>query len=127
MRTAALIARLIVAVTGITQVILGILFWTNRALALLPLHMMVGLTFVLAILVLVGLAARAGLRWWHVVFAAAWALVVPVFGMMQVRLLPGTWHWVIEVTHLLIGVVAMVVGVRLAAFVRQAPRARQGQ
>jgi hypothetical protein len=113
----------VIRITGPTQVVLGVLFWTGRALGLLPIHMLIGLVFVLALWALAALAAVAGLRWTYVLAAVAWGLVVPVFGMLQMRLLPGPGHWIVEVTHLLIGVAAMVVAARLARFVREHPRA----
>jgi hypothetical protein len=42
--------------------------------------------------------------------------------MIQTRLLPGPGHWVVQVVHLLIGVVAMLVAGRLVRFVRSSPR-----
>jgi len=39
-----------------------------------------------------------------------WGLVLPAFGMMQMNLLPGSWHWVIRTVHLLTGLVAMRLG-----------------
>jgi hypothetical protein len=35
--------------------------------------------------------------------------------MNQRRFLPGSFHWVVEVGHLLVGMVAMALGSRLAA------------
>ena len=123
MMTATTITQWIVRITGMTQVALGLLFWTDRALSLVPLHMAIGLTFVLGLWTLAGLAARAGLRPILVILAVGWGFVVPAFGMMQTRLLPGPWHWTVEVTHLLIGFVAMAVAARLAGFIRKHPRA----
>lgn len=128
MRTATTIAQWIVRLTGMTQVALGLLFWTHRALALLPLHMAIGATFVLAILTLVGLAGWAGLRPALVSLAAAYGLVIAVFGMTQSRLLPGSGHWIVELLHLLIGIGGMILAVRLTRHVREHPRApRQGR
>lgn len=123
MMTAATIAQWIVRLTGMTQVALGLLFWTDRALALLPLHMAVGAIFVLALLILVGLAGWAGLRPALVALAAAYGLVIPVFGMTQSRLLPGSGHWIVELLHLLIGIGGMILALRLARHVREHPRA----
>jgi hypothetical protein len=111
-----------------TQVALGLLFWTHRALALLPLHMAIGATFVLALLTLVGLAGRTGLRPALVSMAAAYGLVILVFGMTQGRLLPGSGHWIVELLHLLIGIGGMILAARLARHVREharAPRQRR--
>jgi hypothetical protein len=125
MMTLTNIARWIVRLTGPTQVVLGLLFWTGRALTLLPLHMLMGMLFVLAYLVLAGLAAWAALRPALVVLTVAWGLVIPAFGIIQSRLLPGPAHWVVKLAHLLIGIVAMIVAARLARFVRSNPRRRR--
>jgi SAM-dependent methyltransferase len=122
MLTVTGIAEWGVRVTGVTQVVLGVLFWTNRALTLVTLHMQIGATFVVALWVLAGVAARAGLRPALVLLTAGWGLVIPLFGMIQGRLLPGPLHWVVEVGHLLIGIVAMVAAARLARFIRSAVR-----
>lgn len=126
MKTLTGIAQWVVRLTGPAQVVLGLLFWTDRALTLLPLHMLIGMTFVLALWTLAGLAAWAGLRWALALLTVAWGLVIPLFGMMQTRLLPGPAHWVVEVIHLLIGLVAMFVAARLARFIRSSPRRDRG-
>jgi hypothetical protein len=118
------IAQWAVRLTGVTQVVLGLLFWTNRAFGLVTLHMAIGMVFVTGLWVLSGLAARAGLQPLIVAGTVAWGVVVPVFGMLQGRLLPGPMHWVIEGLHLVIGVVAMGLAARLASFIRCRLRAR---
>jgi hypothetical protein len=123
--TTANIVQWVVRLTGITQVVLGLLFWTGRALALLPLHMAVGVTFVLGLWTLAGLAARAGLRWMLVLLAVGWGLVVPAFGIIHARLLPGSPHWIVRVSHLLIGIAAMIIAARLAGFIRQTQGSRE--
>jgi len=42
-----------------------------------------------------------------------YALLVPVFGMTQTRLLEGNLHWLIQVTHLLVGIGAMMLVLRI--------------
>jgi hypothetical protein len=112
------IAQWAVRLTGVTQVVLGLLFWTNRAFGLVRLHMAIGMVFVAGLWLLAGLAARAGLQRLIVAASVAWGVLVPVFGILQGRLLPGPMHWVVEAVHLLIGVVAMAVAARLAFFIR---------
>lgn len=71
MYIATRLARLIVAVTGVTQVVLGVLFSTGHALGFARVHMIVGLVFVLALWTLAGLAARARVRTGLLVFTLA--------------------------------------------------------
>jgi hypothetical protein len=119
MQVATSVAQWIVRLTGVTQVVLGLLFWSGRALTLLPLHMLIGMLFVTALWVLAGLAARAGLSTRWALSAVTWGIVVPIFGMVHPRLLPGPEHWVIRVLHLLIGFVAMAIAAKLAGFIRR--------
>ena len=122
MRAATTIAQWVVRLTGMTQVALGLLFWAGRALGLVPLHMAIGAAFVLALLALVGLAAAAGLRPVLVALAAAYGLVIPVFGMVQTRLWPGPGHWMVQLLHLVIGIGGMILAIKLASHAREHPR-----
>jgi hypothetical protein len=124
MLIATSIAQWVVRLAGITQVVLGLLFWSGRAHGLLPLHMLIGMLFVIGLWVLAGLAGWAGLgkRW--VLRAVSWGIVIPMFGIMHRSLLPGPGHWVMRVLHLLIGVAAMIVASKLAKYVRRRDVAR---
>jgi hypothetical protein len=119
MQLATSIAQWVIRLTGVTQVTLGLLFWSGRAYNLLPLHMLIGMVFVIALWVLAGLAAwaRLGMRW--VLLAVGWGILVPLFGIVHPRLLPGPAHWVVRVVHLLIGIAAMVIAGKLAGYVRK--------
>lgn len=99
--------------SGGLLVLLGIYLWTGRGAALAPVHMAIGLVFTLAYLAIVGLASRDGLALGPSLLAAGWGFVVPLFGMVQTRLLVGPEHWMIRVTHLLFGMVAMGIADRL--------------
>ena len=72
--------------------------------------MIIGVVFVLALWVLAGLSARAGAPIPLAVTTFVWGLILPAFGMMQMNLLAGPWHWTIQVVHLLTGLVAMRLG-----------------
>lgn len=120
MKTAITITHTLVRLTGLIQIVLGVLFWTGNALNLIPIHMLVGLVLVLSLWTLAILAARAGLQLSFVVLALVWGLVVVVFGLTQTQLLPGPFHWVIEVLHLLVGLGAIGQAEGLAARSKQA-------
>lgn len=113
MKKATTITQWIVRITGMTQVLLGILLWTHLVPRVLPTHILVGMLFVAAIWVLGGLAAVARLHWMRVLVPVLWSAAIPVFGMMQIRLLPGPYHWIVQVAHLLMGLVAMDMAARL--------------
>ena len=89
---------------GVIQLVLGILFWTGNALGLVDLHQLLGILLVLALWALAALAHRAGVPGGLVAGAAVYGLIVPVVGLTQRELLPGSAHWVIQVIHLLLGV-----------------------
>jgi hypothetical protein len=114
MPTALPLVRILMRVSVTVLLVLGILFWTGRALALVQLHMAFGLILVLGLWVLAGMAAGRGAPKAVVALAVAWGLVVLVLGMTQTRLLPGSMHWAVQVAHLLLGLGAMGLGERLA-------------
>lgn len=89
---------------GVTQLVLGILFWTGRALNLVPLHMATGMLFILTYFYLIA-TARLSAR--GLTLAVLLGIVVPVYGMMHARFMVGPMHWSVQVLHLLLGVAAM--------------------
>lgn len=107
MNTAATIARNTVRIAGLIQIVLGLFFWTGRALTLLSVHIAVGLILVLALWTLAGLAARAGVNLGLVLTAVLWGLLVVLFGLTQTQILTGGSHWVIQILHLAIGLSAI--------------------
>ncbi len=118
LRKTATTLLMLVRVTGLFQLILGILFWSGSATSLIPLHITVGILFVLALLGLAVLALRAagGLATASIV----WGVVVAVLGFTQTGLVPGAAHWVIQVLHLLVGIAAIGLGETLGGRLRRA-------
>jgi len=125
MKTATTIAHTLIRLSGLTAIVLGVLFWTGNARVLIPVHMLIGLVLVLSLWTLALLAARAGVDRGLVALAAVWGLIVPVLGLTQGELLPGDYHWVVKVVHLLVGLGAMGEGDGLAARIKQAPVRRR--
>lgn len=121
MKYPVLIARILLSLFGITLVVLGILFWAGYALSLVQLHMMLGGLFVICLWVLavLGFATR-GARVLALI-VLIWSFIVPALGVEQVRLLPGSDHWVIQATHLLVGLIAMGLGHALARRIGRPP------
>jgi hypothetical protein len=118
MTRASTVVQMLIRVCFVVQLVLGGLFWTNNARGLVPLHQLVGFIFVIAIWIQAGLAARAGVNLGLVAFAVVWALVMPILGLSQTELLPGSAHWVIQVVHLLVGIIAVGLAERLATGVQ---------
>jgi hypothetical protein len=106
---------------GLLALVSGILFWTGTAVNLIALHMLLGFLAVGA-LWLIGLTqAFAQHGSWII---AACALIVGaamiVLGIMQSSLLVGRFHWVIQVIHLLLGLLTIGIGHMAAARYRKA-------
>jgi hypothetical protein len=93
-----------IRVFGVIQLVLGILFWTGNALGLVDLNQFIGILLVLALWTQAALAHRAGVPGGLVAGAAVYGLIVPIVGLTQRELLPGSAHWVIQVIHLLLGI-----------------------
>src|SRR4028118_2140938 len=120
MKTATTVAHTLVILAGLTAIVLGVLFWTGNAYALIPVHVLVGLLLVFSLWTLAFLAARAGVNRGLVTLAVVWGLIVPLLGLTQGQLLPGDYHWVVKVVHLLVGRGAMGRGEGAAGGDRQA-------
>jgi hypothetical protein len=118
----ALVARWLVRIAGLVQIVLGTLFWTGTAVTLIPVHILVGLLLVLGLWTLAFFAARAGVQPGFVIVVVLWGLLLPIFGLYQDRLLTGDAHWVIRVLHLLVGLAAIGQGEGLAGRMIQARR-----
>ena len=101
--------RLLAAV----EVVLGIGFWTGHWIGLRPLHMALGVVFVLALWIIAGLALAARRAIGLAVFALVWGAVLAGFGAAQQGLLIGALHWIIRVVHLAIAVAAIPMAERL--------------
>ena len=102
-RATQYLARVILSV----QLALGILFWTGHADQLVILDIAIGLVLVAVILVAVALRVQRAAPAPLLGLALGWSVVMPVFGLTQTRLLPGSAHLLIEVLHLLVGLIAV--------------------
>jgi hypothetical protein len=116
--------RWVVRITGLLQLVLGLAFWSGNLLQYVQFHMFAGYIFTLAVLAVVVLAAFARVGLWLVLVGIVWVVVVPVLGMTQTQFLPGDFHWIVRVVHLLVGVGAIGFADRLAGAVL-ARRARE--
>lgn len=128
MKTLVNILDMFVRVDAAALILLGILFWTGNADALIPVHMTLGIALVLVLWALAVVAAIAGANLGLVALAFVWGLVTPALGLTQTRLLPDQGHWIIQVAHLLVGLTAIALAQLLARTARRrmagaAPRA----
>ena len=119
------ILQIISGIAGLAALTLGLLFWIAN-IDLLNIHMLLGLTVALALLVMSILAVSTrGMRIWGIV-GIVYAIIVPIFGLRQAFLLIGNLHWLIQVAHMLVGIGAMLLtgflGVRYLALKRGSDR-----
>ena len=124
----ARIASIVLRVCGALAVILGLLFWSGTALNLLPIHMLLGLLVVLSLWIVgIGQAFSSAGSWPLAIGALLLGLLVIVVGLRQSSLLVGTFHWVIQVVHLLLGILAVWTGQLAATRWRTSSALRQEQ
>jgi hypothetical protein len=97
---------------GIGAVILGLLHWFFR-ISFIEIHMLFGVVVTLSLLI-AGMVAvfTKGLRVLGAI-AIIFALIVPVFGITQMQILVGDFHWLIRVAHLLVGAAAVILTERI--------------
>lgn len=118
MKTTATILQQMVRLAGVLQIALGLLFWAGYALDFIGIHMLLGILLVLLLWVLAGMAAWARVSPALAALAIAWGLGTPILGMSQAQLLPGAAHWVIQLVHFLVGLVALSLAETLARRLR---------
>src|SRR5215216_6923148 len=113
------IASIVLRVCGALALILGLLFWSGNALGLIPIHILLGILVVLSLWVIgVGQAISRGGSWPIAAGALVLGLLLMVIGMTQSSLMAGSFHRVIQVIHLLLGVLAVGLGQISAARAR---------
>lgn len=118
MSYASLSLTMIVRLAGLIVIVLGALFWGGVALALIPLHMLVGLLLVIALWALALLALTAGIERGVALFALVWGAAVIALGLAQTSLLPGRAHWIVQAGHLVLGLGAIGFAERLGRRLR---------
>jgi hypothetical protein len=104
------ISLMVLRVAVLATLVLGILFWTGNAEGLQLVHIVLGFLVVFSLWVL-GIAQ--GLQGGSFRLALATFFVgflLALVGLFQTRWLPGSSHWVIQVIHLLLGLMAIGLG-----------------
>lgn len=109
-----------VRISGLIVLALGLALWTDSFPDLRGIHMLAGLVLVISLWAVALLAVRAGAPAPLVAVALLWGVLTVVFGLYQAQILPGDMHWIVEVGHLLVGVLAIGLGEMLTARVESA-------
>ncbi|HEX8033672.1 MAG TPA: hypothetical protein VF510_07480 [Ktedonobacterales bacterium] len=114
----SLIARLAL----MAALLLGLLHWIFH-ISFINIHMGLGITGAVGLLTLGVVAVfTRGMRWLGV-GSIVYAVILPVFGMTQSRILPGNLHWLIQMAHLAVGIGAMMVALRVERIYRRRDKA----
>jgi hypothetical protein len=114
MKRATVILQWVVRLCGAVQLVLGALIWFAPGRNYLPLHLLTGTLLVLALLTLAMFSFRSGARWPLATFTMLWSLALPAFGFPHATILIGPHHWIIRMTHLMMGIAAIALGQALA-------------
>ena len=105
------IASVVLSFAGLMALILGLLFWTNSALNLIQMHMLLGLLAVGALWVIgIGQAVSRGGSWVIAANALVIGAAMIVIGLNQSALMLGPFHWVIQLIHLVLGLLVIGIG-----------------
>jgi hypothetical protein len=110
MKTALMVARLVLIGSGGLLLLLGLIIWTGSADALIPIHAAAGSLLVLSLWAIAFIAARNGLPTRVLGVIVLWSLAVVAFGLVQDRLLEGGWHWAAQVLHLVVSMSLVGIG-----------------
>ena len=105
------IASVVLSFAGLLALILGLLFWTNSTLNLIQMHMLLGLLAVGALWVIgIGQALSNGGSWGVAASALVVGAAMIVLGWTQSSLMVGELHWIIQVLHLVLGLLVIGMG-----------------
>ena len=105
------IASVVLSFAGLLALFLGLLVWTNSALNLIQMHMLLGLLAVGALWVIgIGQALSNGGSWGVAASALVVGAAMIVLGWTQSSLMVGELHWIIQVLHLVLGLLVIGMG-----------------
>jgi hypothetical protein len=117
MDTSARVLNLLIRALGAGALALGLAFWLGYARSLTQLHMGLGIALVLSVWAVSLIAWRTTGRGGLAALGAACGIISVPFGVAQAAILPGAFHWVVQLAHLVLGAIMIGVGSRLAAAV----------
>jgi hypothetical protein len=105
---------------GALLLALGLIVWTGNGDALVPVHVALGVVLVVSLWRISWIASRAGVPSRIVALAAGWGALVVLLGLAHEELVPGTWHWTVQIAHVLISMGSIAWGRRLARLIGRA-------
>jgi hypothetical protein len=105
---------MVLRVCALVAITLGILFWAGNADAWREIHMTAGILLVLSLWTIAIAQVRAlGSVWW-LLSALAIGIALAVVGVTQERILVNAQHWIIQVAHLTLALIAIALGEMMA-------------
>ena len=109
--------RIIATIAALVAVAFGMGTYTHADFT--NIHMLFGLIVALILLILAVMAVfTSGLRRLGAI-GIIYALIVPIFGVTQQKILAGDLHWLIQTAHMLVGIGAIaltgIIGARYVA------------
>jgi hypothetical protein len=114
------ITSIVLSAAGLIALILGLLFWAGAALNLISMHMLVGLLAVAALWAIgIAQAFVKGGNWLIAACAVIVGALTVVFGLYQSSMMVGSFHWIIQIVHLILGVLTIGLGHMAAARYRK--------
>lgn len=119
MNAAAHVLGLLIRISGGCALALGLAFWLGYARSLILLHIGFGMGLALSLLAVSWIAWMRTGRGGLAAFGAAWGIFMWALGIIQPQILLGSLHWIVELAHLLAGMIAIGVGGQLATAVSQ--------
>lgn len=106
---------------GILALLSGLLFWTGSAMNLVTMHMLLGLLTVAALwAIAIAQAFSPGGSWPIAASAVIVGGLTIYIGVNQAAMMPGERHWLIQVLHLVLGILTIGLGHMAAARYRRA-------
>jgi hypothetical protein len=104
-------ASAVLTLSGALALILGLFLWTGTDLTLVSMHMLLGFLAVGSLWVIgIGQCFSQNRSWVIAGGALLVGALTVVLGLHQSTLMIGESHWVIQVTHLLLGVLTIGLG-----------------
>jgi hypothetical protein len=104
---AARIAGMALRLFFLINLVLGLYFWISGNNTLVGLHMLIGILFVVSLWTF---SAIVGLQTGSielVVGSFVLGLLIAILGLTQTNILVGSGHWLVQVVHLLLAIVAI--------------------
>jgi hypothetical protein len=110
------IPQMLLRLLFVVQAVLGIVLLINGgAGATRGIHVLTGLLFVLCLWAVAGIAIGSGADLRLGAITIVWGFVTLAFGLTQDKVLTGGGHWLIDIAHPLVGIIAIGLAEMLAA------------